>query len=95
MDSVDRSNVVCEEPKHGHSKRPWPKDMNITLETQIERDTQNKNSASNSLLMKCSNVYSKETPREKSIPGRSLSNEENEIKCNPNDKKTNKSCSVD
>ncbi|GFY49955.1 hypothetical protein TNIN_30581 [Trichonephila inaurata madagascariensis] len=52
-------------------------------------------STSNSSLMKCFNVYSKETPSEQNIPSRSLSNKENEIGYNANDEHTNRIGSVE
>ncbi|PRD27605.1 UNVERIFIED_CONTAM: hypothetical protein NCL1_34884 [Trichonephila clavipes] len=45
--------------------------------------------------MNCSNVYLKKTPSEQILPGLSLSNKENEIGCNADDKQTNRSYSVE
>ncbi|GFY41300.1 zinc finger protein [Trichonephila inaurata madagascariensis] len=94
LDFVGRSNIDCEKPKQGHNKRPWQRNMNTTLKTQIER-TQDKMFASYSSLIKYSNVHSKETPSEQNIPGQSLSNIKNAIECDPKDKQTNRSGSVE
>ncbi|GFR04043.1 uncharacterized protein TNCT_330371 [Trichonephila clavata] len=72
VDFVNRSKGVCEEPKYRHNVCSFQRNVNITLKTQNEIDTQSKIAASNSSLMKCSSVYSKETPIEQNIPGRSL-----------------------
>ncbi|GFW26873.1 hypothetical protein TNCV_1377161 [Trichonephila clavipes] len=94
LDSVKRPKIVSEDPKLRNNKRLFQRDVNIALKTQIERDNQNKMSASNSFLMKYFNVYSK-TPSEQNILGRSLNNKNNEIEVDPKDKKTNRNGSVE
>ncbi|GFY49954.1 uncharacterized protein TNIN_30571 [Trichonephila inaurata madagascariensis] len=69
--------------------------MNANSIRKTHSDARVKMSASNSSLMKCSNVHSKETPSEQNIPRRSLSNKENEIGWYADDKQTNRSGSVE
>ncbi|GFV06987.1 hypothetical protein TNCV_2085481 [Trichonephila clavipes] len=77
LDSVGRLNIVYGDTKHEPIECPWQMNSNIIRRTQS--DVRVKILASNSSLMKCSNVYSKETPSEQNIPSRSLGNKENEI----------------